>query len=526
MICTTAIHSRFTDTDRSSHNPKAGHMTSVATSIPDLYPGRRQPVGLKFALALGLVALADWLFYGERPGISLVLFTLALICGSLTANFDGLDRRRAIRAALIFLAGLVPAIEDLNPLSFIFLVLALGSGVAILTNPNLTRLRDGVIALRDLFLIGPFRSIADAAGLLNLSALSAGFVLWFVPLALGCVFVFLLASANPLIEKWLALLDLGSPASHINKARLLFWVAILLAVWPFIQLRWRRGIAIDLDRLAPDSIEPAAGEEELPGVSADFLSAPTILRSLILFNLLFSVQTVLDMIYLWGDGKLPADVTYADYAHRGAYPLIVTAVLAAGFVLIAMRPDGPAEDSRITRPLVYLFVAQNVMLVASSIQRLHLYVEIYQLTYWRIAAFIWMLLVAIGLVLIVARIVLRRPNEWLIGANLISLTATLYICALIDFAPMIADHNVAHSLEAGGHGVNIDTAYLVGLGPQVLPAIDKALRLLPDNRCLVSGRAGLVEQQRQIMASWRSWGFQSFRLQRYLDQQQNQPASG
>src|SRR6267142_629129 len=80
---------------------------------------------------------------------------------------------------------LLPAAEDLNAMSFVFLVLALGIGVSILTNPNLKSLRDAWVGLRDLLVIGPFRSIANAAGLLNLTALSAGFVLWFVPLALG-----------------------------------------------------------------------------------------------------------------------------------------------------------------------------------------------------------------------------------------------------------------------------------------------------------------------------------------------------
>ena len=77
----------------------------------------------------------------------------------------------------------------------------------------------------------------------------------------------------------------------------------------------------------------------------DFFGFTTILRSLILFNLLFAVQTALDVIYLWGNAKLPDDITYASYAHRGAYPLILTALLAAGFVLAAMRPGGPAEKS-------------------------------------------------------------------------------------------------------------------------------------------------------------------------------------
>src|SRR4029450_12672491 len=99
------------------------------------------------------------------------------------------------------------------------------------------------------------------------------------------------------------------------------------------------------------------------------------------------------------------------YAHRGAYPLVVTALLAAAFVLVAMRPGGPAEKSRVIRPLVYLWVGQNVLLVASSILRLDLYVDIYMLPYWPIAAFIWMGLVALGLILIMARIALNRPDR-------------------------------------------------------------------------------------------------------------------
>jgi hypothetical protein len=261
-------------------------------------------------------------------------------------------------------------------------------------------------------------------------------------------------------------------------------------------------------------------EHPAPVDFADFFGVATILRSLILFNLLFAVQTALDTIYLWGNVALPADITYAAYAHRGAYPLILTALLAAGFVLAAMRPGGPAEQSKIIRPLVYLWVAQNVLLVASSILRLDLYVQIYLLTYWRVAALVWMLLVALGLLLIVARIVLRRSNDWLVHANLIALTAALYICSLINFAAIIADYNVSHSREASGKGVSIDTNYLVQLGPQALPAIDKAIQIRGADPNLVSRRDSLVEVQRKDMASWRSWSFRNWRLQRSLDGRQ------
>ncbi|QQS57131.1 MAG: DUF4173 domain-containing protein [Alphaproteobacteria bacterium] len=54
-----------------------------------------------------------------------------------------------------------------------------------------------------------------------------------------------------------------------------------------------------------------------------------VLRSLVIFNLMFACQTVLDMNYLWAGMDLPKGITYARYAQQGAYPLIVTALLAA-----------------------------------------------------------------------------------------------------------------------------------------------------------------------------------------------------
>ena len=94
------------------------------------------------------------------------------------------------------------------------------------------------------------------------------------------------------------------------------------------------------------------------------------------------------------------------------------------------------------RALVFLWVGQNVLLVVSSILRLNLYIETYLLTYWRVAAFIWMLIVAVGLVLIVVRIVTYRSNAWLISANLAVLAATIYVCSFVNFANLVASYNV------------------------------------------------------------------------------------
>jgi hypothetical protein len=495
-------------------------MAEFSTPMSNADSVQKNTFAVKPAIALALAALADWLFYGQRVGISAVVFAIALACGARLANSTRLNKTQVMLTGAILLVALVPAIEEFNAASFFFIVLALGAGLVLTTNRKLPGAGEQAAALCDLYLIGPFRLLRDAISAFNLPALTAGFTTWFIPVVLSSIFALLFVSANPLLEKWIGLMNPGSATSFISVGRVLFWAVALSIVWPFIHVRWRRWSGTRSD-LAGTQVE-----EQAPLVrGADFLGVATILRSLILFNLLFAVQTTLDVFFLWGNAALPADISYAAYAHRGAYPLILTALLAAGFVLIAMNPGGPAERSRVIRPLVYLWVAQNVLLVASSILRLDLYVQIYLLTWWRIAAFIWMLLVAFGLLLIVARIRLNRSNEWLIRANLVTLTATLYICSMVNFAAIIANYNVDHSREVSGKGVTVDINYLYHLGPQALPAIDRAIALRGSDPNLVSRRLCLVQQHRNDLASWRAWGFRSWRLQRTLDAQKSSTAS-
>ena len=68
----------------------------------------------------------------------------------------------------------------------------------------------------------------------------------------------------------------------------------------------------------------------------------------------------------------------------------------------------------------------------SSILRLELYVEVYSLTELRIAAGIWMGLVAVGLVLICRGSRLASPTV-AVAMNLMRLGLTLYCLRFLDF---------------------------------------------------------------------------------------------
>ena len=105
------------------------------------------------------------------------------------------------------------------------------------------------------------------------------------------------------------------------------------------------------------------------GVRSVALTAGVLL-AVILFNLLFLLQNVLDIEYLWSGAALPAGMSYAEYAHRGAYPLILTALLAGLLTLIAFRRQSTGAGWKWARILVYVWLLQNVFLVASSLLRL------------------------------------------------------------------------------------------------------------------------------------------------------------
>lgn len=489
-------------------------LTSFITFVPS---PRRHALPLRLLLTAGLTAFADWLFYGRSVGISLAIFLAALVGAAMIARRPRPGRSTALVAAVLLVATMLPLIETVNAVTVLCGVLGAATVVSLLANPFFRRQGntfEGTFnsifqSIETLLLVGPFRLIPDLVryrpGRLDMRPVGA----LAIPLLLGGIFLKLFADANPLIDDWLSTIDLGWLLAQVSLERLLFWAALLSVSWPFVAARWhrrRQRAAATLPQAAPR------------GFVADVLFGPiAILQSLVLFNLMFAVQTGLDVAYLWGGVTLPHHLTYAAYAHRGAYPLILTALLAAGFILIATRRP-PARHGGLIRGLIFAWTAQNVMLVISSMLRLDLYIQVYSLTYWRIAAFVWMLLVAIGLVLIVVRMALGFSNRWLVLANLTALLLTLYACAFINMPALIANYNLAHCREMSGSGPTLDTSYLTSLGPQALPALERYMARTGASAAgsLGDARDQLVATLQSEVGSWRSWSFRAWRLQRRL----------
>lgn len=497
-------------------------MTSFFTAAPS-YCSR-------FGVAVLLVVLADFLFYGQPAGITVFLFAILIAAAVVAVHPTAFSDIRVWLKPAALLVALLPLAENVSPLSVSVALAALVVFALSLSGRlrhSLARIA-GQIALFGL--AAPFRFVSDfirwrktARRFGGRRVRLAAVAVWVMPLTLGAVFLALFGAANPVIEYWLSLIDLLKLLDLIQLARIAFWLFVLAGVWAFLRPRlprfsWRASRPNN-----PLAAAQPATNPQRHVVEDIVFGKGAILRALAVFNVLFALQTGLDATYLWGGVALPDGLSYAAYAHRGAYPLIATALLAAGFVLAALRPGSETSGDPLIRRLVYAWVAQNIMLVISSILRLDLYVGIYALTYWRISAFVWMGLVASGLALIIARISLRKSNEWLSSANLLTLSLTLYACCFIDFAATIANYNVDHSLEMTGQGISLDAWYVRSLGPGAFPAMDRFLdhqsRAANDAvfRELAERRGNDEDWYRTVQQNWRAWSFRDWRLLRYLD---------
>ncbi len=447
--------------------------------------GRRSHPRL-LALA-ALVALGDALFYGHAVGLSLAVFALVLFAVATLPLV-----RLNPGAWVVMLLSVLPVVEHVQALSIALMTLGLMVALmwALRGPQGVSRLPGAVLGLLRTLPGQALRDGIGAAVMLNRAPRSAGRLSrllrdWAFPVGGALVLMSLLVRANPVLGDWLgALGDLPlNPRRMV--ARGAGWVGLALMIWPMLVAD--RARPVDL----PQSARPARR----------WLTANAVTHSLVGFNAILALQTLLDLRYLWSGFAPPAGMTLAEYAHRGAYPLLATALLAGAFALAA-RPW--LDERRVLKPLMLLWIAQNVLLALSAVYRLDLYVQTFGLTYLRVHAGIWMLLVAAGLALILGQVAADRPNRWLMLRCAALGLGTLYACAFINFAAVIARHNVARIDSA-----SFDRAYLCSLGPTAAAEIPSALRL---GRCAWDN-----DFRPPRIDGWRDWGYRDWRVLRYLE---------
>lgn len=449
------------------------------------------------------VLLADHLLVtAVAPGWTLgavPALGVALVCWRCPALLRYRDSVLTIVATLV--ACLVP-MYDSSWLAPCLATLGIGLLVLQANDWRWSGVTGALTAISQTAVVSPFQMLEDAHEILAHRPVwgtgGGSLAKWIAPLVIAAIFGLIFTIANPVIGTWLV-----TVSNWIVQFMEGWWQWLpsplrILAWWFFAGAAWwaLRG------RIT-----------QKPLVRAPLRCAPAdrtaqAVRMLLVCNAVFLVQTILDAVYLWGGAALPMGMSWATYAHRGSWPLMIAVVISAGLVCWAFVPSGAAERSLPARWLVGAWLGQNALLVAGAVRRLDLYVEVYGLSYWRLAAGLWMILVAVGVGLILWRILANRSTRWLIDVNALTTVVALLVAAGCNADGIIAWHNVRHCREAGGAGTSLDFDYLRQLGPGAAPAVqwfaehttDRALAL----QAIELSRKSLVKNQ-QLIVDWRGF---------------------
>lgn len=435
------------------------------------------------AVAIGL--LAQWLFVDALLGINAPIALAALLGAAWLIRPAGRPHPRwrdawlAI-AALTF-ASFAALRGDMN-LVDLDLLAALGLGGAALASfAGLPVIDQAVVQLAGFAarmaifasvaggrVLGSLRrAVPDGAGrswLARAAPVLRG-VLIAVPLVI--LFVALFAAADAVFARiagdlftWN--LDLGALPARIVFAVVVAWLSAGLFVF-----------------VAGSSQGRPAGEAAPRGFHLGAAETTTVLAVL---DLLFVAFVALQGAYLFGgqDTLAAGGLTYAEYARRGFFELLVAAFVVGGLVLAA-----EATVARRTRAYLAAaigLVVLTAVVLASALLRLRLYQEAYgwtELRFYVLAAIVWL---AIGCAVAVVALATNR-SRWLLHAMVAVSIVFGLAFNVIGPVRLVAEQNVARAvhpeLVAPGGEAGLDVAYLSSLGDDALPVLVENLCNLP-----------------------------------------------
>jgi hypothetical protein len=192
---------------------------------------------------------------------------------------------------------------------------------------------------------------------------------------------------------------------------------------------------------------------------------------LIVLNLLFAAFIALQLtVLLGGYDKVLEEtgLTPSDYARQGFWQLLWATMLTLLVIALALRwaPRGGAGDRTLVRGVLGTLCVLTLVVVASALRRMDLYVEAFGLTRLRISVAAVELWLGVVLLLILAAGVFGA--RLLPRAVAVSAAVGVLAFGLISPDGLIAEQNVQRYEKKK----TIDIDYLKGLSADAVPALD------------------------------------------------------
>lgn len=224
-------------------------------------------------------------------------------------------------------------------------------------------------------------------------------------------------------------------------------------------------------------------------------------------NCVYLVFTIIQFTYMFGaiNNALPPDFTYAEYARRGFFELLLVTLINFSLLLSSIRftrKDGKLV-ARTVRLLHSLLVLCTLVILTSAYFRMSLYETAYGYTYLRVLTHSFMMFLCVLFMIAFYKIWNERIS--LLKPYIVVSIMAYMIINFANIDVLIAKNNVNRYLETG----KLDTHYLWNLSYDSIPEL---VNLLNDKKVSIDINRYLFEQQR-VISKKQSW--QSFNLSQH-----------
>ncbi|MEA2015314.1 MAG: DUF4173 domain-containing protein [Actinomycetota bacterium] len=458
----------------------------------------------------------DILFYDKTPGISYLIFTFLILLILIISFRSSLKKLKNIMwlfsipvlsLASTFFIYSNQVLKILNFLIIPILIIILSILVTDINKSNWPDIRFiGDIIKRIFVPLGfihkPFQALSrmEAPGSKeNRSKILPKILLGIlISVPILAIIIWLLSSADIIFKD----LFLNIPVSKIIKH---FFVIIIVSIYATCFV-WALIKAFNEMK-----------QEKYSKIKWKLFFDPVILLTiLVLVNVIYAIFSIIQFTYLFGGNSfvLPSSYTYAEYARKGFFELIVVSIINFGILIFSktfVKKDNKKAFT-IIRVFLTLLVIFTLILIVSAFYRMLVYEQAYGFTYLRI--FVQAFMIMLFFLSISNIIYTWKPNFPVIKYYFI-ISLTIYV--IMNFAnvdAIIAENNIDRYFKSG----QIDTGYLKDLSYDAIPQMERFLTSNnypseSEEKQITGEILEYYKQKKSELESRKSW--QSFNISRY-----------
>ena len=450
------------------------------------------------AVAVAMGVLADGLLRNVAWGINLTIWIGFLIGSLLVAKrFGGgtLEMGSALLIVPIVVFGICFAWRDSSMLRGLDLFAIVVAAALVISRqsapfwaPSLSRVAGSVLNLVAHSFAGFVHLVSrdidwsqqrNSTIAANTRSAAVG-VMIAVPMLL--VFTVLFVKADAAFEKLLTDLLRINIGPHV--------IAIGLGTW--LAGSYLRGVLVP-----PTSIDSPVSKSQIS------LGATELNVALGLLNLLFAAFVAVQLRYLFGTAQTveaTPGLTYATYARRGFFELVVVALLVLPILLTGDRLHSIEQSKRAFRVQSLVLVGLVFCIMASAMHRMRLYQFAYGLTELRFYVSAFMIFLAVLFVLFCCTVLRGWGGLFPMGTVGLGFAAIVVLHA-VNPDQWIASANLANARA----GRIFDPAYFKNLSADAVPTVlanANALNIL-DREAVISHHRTRLE----LADDCRSWNY-------------------